>query len=237
MCVCISKSNEVSHLREPHQAAAQKFDRSRFLRSTILPRKSHIGQKEPHALGAAAEWLLVTRCSCVSRVGCRMASGIVSDLSWCQKLQEQKCEKLPAVIRSKLFLHEYENNTHEAENCSVYECIRQQNNRITASINTAGRQHEPYQVVGHSIWQWNMNWIVNKSCRVSYIRLHRNSGACCTTAAWIVSFRCGRCCTHHIEFSFQRPCTVLKEKNLCYVAGCERTRACRRTYAYAHNVL
>ena len=44
-----------------------------------------------------------------------MASGIVSDLSWCQKLQEQKCEKLSAVIRSKLFLHEYENNTHEAE--------------------------------------------------------------------------------------------------------------------------
>ena len=44
-----------------------------------------------------------------------MASGIVSDLSWRQKLQEQKCEKLPAVIRSKLFLHEYENNTHEVE--------------------------------------------------------------------------------------------------------------------------
>ena len=44
-----------------------------------------------------------------------MASGIVSDLSWCQKLQEQNCEKLSAVIRSKLLLHEYENNTHEAE--------------------------------------------------------------------------------------------------------------------------
>ena len=37
-----------------------------------------------------------------------MASGIVSDLSWCQELQ-QKCAKLSAVIRSKLFLHEYEN--------------------------------------------------------------------------------------------------------------------------------
>ena len=34
--------------------------------------------------------------------------------AWCQKLQ-QKCAKLSAVIRSKLFLHEYENNTHEAE--------------------------------------------------------------------------------------------------------------------------
>ena len=44
-----------------------------------------------------------------------MASGIVSDLNWCQKLQQQKCAKLSAVIRSKLFLHEYENNTHEAE--------------------------------------------------------------------------------------------------------------------------
>ena len=44
-----------------------------------------------------------------------MASGIVSDLSWCQKLREQKCEKLSAVIGSKLFLHEYENNIHEAE--------------------------------------------------------------------------------------------------------------------------
>ena len=44
-----------------------------------------------------------------------MASGIVSDLSWCQNLQEQKWEKLTAVIRSKLFLHENENNTHEAE--------------------------------------------------------------------------------------------------------------------------
>ena len=44
-----------------------------------------------------------------------MASGIVSDLSWCEKLQEQKREKLSAVISSKLFLHEYENNTHEAE--------------------------------------------------------------------------------------------------------------------------
>ena len=43
-----------------------------------------------------------------------MASGIVSDLSWCQKLQQQKCAKLSAVIRSKLFLHEYE-STHEAE--------------------------------------------------------------------------------------------------------------------------
>ena len=30
-------------------------------------------------------------------------------------MQEQKCEKLSAVISSKLFLHEYENNTHEAE--------------------------------------------------------------------------------------------------------------------------
>ena len=39
----------------PQEDQAQKFDRSRFLRSTILPRKSHIGQKEPHALGAAAE--------------------------------------------------------------------------------------------------------------------------------------------------------------------------------------
>ena len=29
------------------------------------------------------------------------------------KIQEQKCEKLSAVIRSKLFLHEYENNTHD----------------------------------------------------------------------------------------------------------------------------
>ena len=28
---------------------------------------------------------------------------------------QQKCAKLSAVIRSKLFLHEYENNTHEAE--------------------------------------------------------------------------------------------------------------------------
>ena len=37
-----------------------------------------------------------------------MASGIVSYLSWCQELQ-QKCAKLSAVIRSKLFLHEYEN--------------------------------------------------------------------------------------------------------------------------------
>ena len=44
--------------------------------------------------------------SCVSRVGCRMASGIVSDLSWYQKL---------SAVRSKLFLHEYENNTHEVE--------------------------------------------------------------------------------------------------------------------------
>ena len=50
--------------------------------------------------------MLVTRCSCVSRVGCRKASGIVSDLSWCQKLSE---------VRSKLFLHEHENKTHQAE--------------------------------------------------------------------------------------------------------------------------
>ena len=35
-----------------------------------------------------------------------MASGFVSDLSWYQKL---------SAVRSKLFLHEYENNTHEAE--------------------------------------------------------------------------------------------------------------------------
>ena len=42
----------------------------------------------------------------ISRVGCRMASGIVSDLSWYQKLP---------TVRSKLFLHEYENNTLEAE--------------------------------------------------------------------------------------------------------------------------
>ena len=44
-----------SHLREPHQAAAHKFDWSRFFRSTILPRKSHIRQKEPYVLGAAAK--------------------------------------------------------------------------------------------------------------------------------------------------------------------------------------
>ena len=44
-----------------------------------------------------------------------MAAGIVSDLSWCQTLQRQKCTKLSAVIRSMLFLHEHENNKHEAE--------------------------------------------------------------------------------------------------------------------------
>ena len=35
-----------------------------------------------------------------------MSSGIVSDLRWYQKL---------SAVRSKLYLHEYENNTHEAE--------------------------------------------------------------------------------------------------------------------------
>ena len=40
----------------------------------------------------------------ISRVRCRMASEIVSDLSWYQKL---------SAVRSKLFSHEYENNTHE----------------------------------------------------------------------------------------------------------------------------
>ena len=115
-CVFASQnSNEVSPLREPHQAAAHKFDRSRFFRSTILPRKSRIRQKKPYALGAAAERVLVTRCCCVSRVDCRMASGVVSDLSWRQILQQQKCAKLSAVIRWMLFLHEYESNTHEAE--------------------------------------------------------------------------------------------------------------------------
>ena len=44
-----------------------------------------------------------------------MASGVVSDLSWRQILQQQKCAKLSAVIRWMLFLHEYESNTHEAE--------------------------------------------------------------------------------------------------------------------------
>ena len=44
-----------------------------------------------------------------------MASGIVSDLSWFQKLQQQKCAKLSAVIRSKLFLHEYENEEVDNE--------------------------------------------------------------------------------------------------------------------------
>ena len=52
----------------------------------------------------------------VSRVGCRMASGIVSDLSWYQKLYVVKNEEAKlSSVRSKLFLHEYENNTHEAE--------------------------------------------------------------------------------------------------------------------------
>ena len=44
-----------------------------------------------------------------------MASGIVSDLSWFQKLQQQKCAKFSAVIRSKLFLHEYENEEVDNE--------------------------------------------------------------------------------------------------------------------------
>ena len=35
-----------------------------------------------------------------------MSSGIVSDLRWYQKL---------SAVRSKLYLHEYENNRHEAE--------------------------------------------------------------------------------------------------------------------------
>ena len=64
-----------------------------FVSLSILPRKSHKRQKEPYALGAVAEWVLVTRCSCVSRVGCRTASGIVSDFSWCQKLQQQSYNK------------------------------------------------------------------------------------------------------------------------------------------------
>ena len=45
-----------------------------------------------------------------------MASGIVSDLSWYQKLYVVKNEEAKlSSVRSKLFLHEYENNTHAAE--------------------------------------------------------------------------------------------------------------------------
>ena len=45
VCVFASKkSNEVSPPREPQPAPAQKLDRSRFFRSTIRPRKSHIRQ-------------------------------------------------------------------------------------------------------------------------------------------------------------------------------------------------
>ena len=62
VCLHLKKATR-SPLRGRHQAAAQKFDRSRFFRS-ILPRKSHIRQKGPYALGAAAECVLVTRCSC-----------------------------------------------------------------------------------------------------------------------------------------------------------------------------
>ena len=44
-----------------------------------------------------------------------MASGIVSDLSWYQKFQQKNVQAKLSAVRSKLFLHEYENNTHEAE--------------------------------------------------------------------------------------------------------------------------
>ena len=70
-----------------------------FFRSTILPGKSHNRQEQPYALRAAVKRVLVMRFSCVSRVGCRMGSGIVSDLSsyqitGCKKLCEQSSQQL-----------------------------------------------------------------------------------------------------------------------------------------------
>ena len=45
-----------------------------------------------------------------------MAFEIVKDLSWYQKLHvEKNVQAKLSAVRSKLFLHEYENNTHEAE--------------------------------------------------------------------------------------------------------------------------
>ena len=55
VCLHLEKATRSLTFANHTKAAAQKFDRSRFVRSTILPRKSHIGQKEPHALGAATE--------------------------------------------------------------------------------------------------------------------------------------------------------------------------------------
>ena len=85
---------------------------------------------------------------------------------------------------------------------AVCDCIRQYNcSRATGSLpssSTAGRQHETDHVVG-PMTECHMKWIGIHPCFVRYILLRCNSGACRTTAAWMV--RCSRCRIDQMEYS------------------------------------
>ena len=129
-------------------------------------------------------------------------------------------------------------------NHAVHACIRQYDDH-RRSVKTKGqlsaavqqRNSCTKQTTSSDLWQnvviWNeqtaarnkprfgtydrmMKYQINShSCRLSYIPLHCNSGACRTTAAWIVT-RCGRCCINLINYSILNPKSfmVWRENNL-----------------------
>ena len=75
----------------------------------------------------------------------------------------------------------------------MYSAIKQQDHWQQYYSRTAARNRPRCGIYDRMQYE-----IISHSCRVSYIPLHCNSGACRITAAWIVT--CVRCCIHHNEY-------------------------------------
>ena len=90
-------------------------------------------------------------------------------------------------------------------------CVDQRRNVVIWNEQTAARNRRRCGTYDRMVYS-EMN---SHSCRVSYISLHCNSGACRIKPAWTVT-RCGRCCIHLIKYNIHSPrsCMVLREKNL-----------------------
>ena len=105
--VGILKYIEFPPRRNPHNTS---LIGAVFFRSTNLPRKSHIRQEQSHPLVSNA-MLLCLATGVPDSFRDRQRSGVVPKT--CQKQRRPfSAAQQSSAVRSKLFLHEYESNTH-----------------------------------------------------------------------------------------------------------------------------
>ena len=108
-------------------------------------------------------------------------------------------------------------------NHAVYEWNRQYDRTAKGSLPAVVEEDgSTKQTTLWDIWQNATRNEYSRSCCVSDMPLHINSGKCRSTAPWIVI--CGRSCIHHryIQDSESKVhIPMLREKGLSYISGYE----------------